>query len=266
MRIGIAFFHGSGNARPYTARFRCLTGSRTGEIMLRKSIIFAHKSINCIVAIVSLVMFLICLYAMIDAYMVYNGANDSGILRYKPVYGDTEVLRELSDDAVAWLTVDGTRIDYPVMQGKTNSEYLNKDPRGEFSLSGSIFLDSRNDSAFGDPYSLIYGHHMEYGAMFGALDEYADKGFFDEHRTGSLTVVNGKEYRIEFFAACKAQATEAVIFDPPESDNSSLLEYLEKNALIYYPQDVDADDKLTALSTCQSAESNERMIVFGTLR
>ena len=90
--------------------------------MLRKSIIFAHKSINCIVAIVSLVMFLICLYAMIDAYMVYNGANDTRILRYKPVSGDTEVLRELSDDAVAWLTVDGTRIDYPVMRGKTSSE------------------------------------------------------------------------------------------------------------------------------------------------
>ena len=233
--------------------------------MLRKSIIFAHKSINCIVAIVSLVMFLICLYAMIDAYMVYNGANDSGILRYKPVYGDTEVLRELSDDAVAWLTVDGTRIDYPVMQGKTNSEYLNKDPRGEFSLSGSIFLDSRNDSAFGDPYSLIYGHHMEYGAMFGALDKYKDKTYFDAHRTGSLTVVNGEEYHIKFFAVCKAQATEKVIFDPPKSNNQALLEYLNKHAIIYDPRGVSAGSKLIALSTCQSAESYERMIVFGTL-
>ena len=95
--------------------------------MLRKSIIVAHKSINTIVVIVSLLLFLICLYAMIDAVMVYNGANDSGILKYKPAVGNTEQLRELSDDAVAWITVDGTRIDYPVMQGKTNAEYLNKD-------------------------------------------------------------------------------------------------------------------------------------------
>ena len=118
--------------------------------MLRKSIIVAHKSINTIVVIVSLLLFLICLYAMIDAVMVYNGANDSGIMKYKPASGNTEELRELSDEAVAWLTVDSTRIDYPVMQGKTNAEYLNKDPYGEFSLSGSIFLDNRNDKTFSD--------------------------------------------------------------------------------------------------------------------
>ena len=233
--------------------------------MLRKSIIVAHKSINIIVVIVSLLLFLICLYALIDAVMIYNGANDSGIMKYKPAAGNTEELRELSADAVAWITVDGTRIDYPVMQGKTNAEYLNKDPYGEFSLSGSIFLDSRNDSSFRDPYSLVYGHHMEYGAMFGALDKYKDKTYFDAHRTGSLTVVNGEEYHIKFFAVCKAQATEKVIFDPPQSDKKSLLDYLSKNALNDEPQEVDTGAKLIALSTCQSAESNERMIVFGVL-
>ena len=233
--------------------------------MIRKSIIFAHKSINFIVAIISLILFLICLYAMIDAYNVYVGASDTGILKYKPVAGNTEILRELSEDAVAWLTVDNTKIDYPVMQGENNTEYLNKAPGGEFSLSGSIFLDSRNDKTFGDEYSLIYGHHMEYGAMFGALDEYADQAFFDAHKTGTLTVIKGAEYKITFFASCKAQATEKVIFDPPESDNLSLLEYLGKHSLVYYPQEVDASSKLIALSTCQSAESNERMIVFGTL-
>ena len=233
--------------------------------MLRKSIIIAHKSINFIVAIVSLLLFLICLYAMIDAAMVYNGANDSGIMKYKPAAGNTEELRELSDDAVAWITIDGTRIDYPVMQGKTNAEYLNKDPYGGFSLSGSIFLDNRNDKSFSDPYSLIYGHHMEYGAMFGSLDEYKDKAFFDAHRTGLLTVTNGDEYSIGIFAVCKAQATEKVIFDPPESNNQALLEYLNDHALIYDPSGVGAGLKLIALSTCQSAESNERMIVFGVL-
>ena len=233
--------------------------------MIRKSIIFTHKSINFIVAIISLILFLICLYAMIDAYNVYVGASDTGILKYKPVAGNTEILRELSGDAVAWLTVDNTKIDYPVMQGETNSEYLNKDPYGEFSLSGSIFLDSRNEKMFSDPYSLVYGHHMEYGAMFGSLDEYAGKEFFDAHKTGTLTVIKGAEYKITFFASCKAQATDKVIFDPPESSNQALLEYLKKHAIIYDPRGVSAGSKLIALSTCQSAESYERMIVFGTL-
>ena len=233
--------------------------------MLRKSIIIAHKSIDYIVLIAALLLFLICLYAMIDAYIVYVGANDSGIMKYKPESGNTEKLRELSENAVAWLTVDDTRIDYPVMQGKTNAEYLNKDPYGEFSLSGSIFLDNRNDKTFSDPYSLLYGHHMEYGAMFGALDEYKDKSYFEAHRTGLLTVTNGDEYNIRFFAACKAQATEKVIFDPPKSNNQALLDYLNEHAFIYDPSEVSAGLKLIALSTCQSAESHERMIVFGVL-
>lgn len=236
-----------------------------GEIMLRKILIFAHKSMDFGVAIISLLLFLICLYAMIDAYMVYEGANDSSILKFKPATGSTEILRELSDDAVAWLSVDGTRIDYPVMQGKTNRDYLNKDPYGNFSLSGSIFLDSRNDKNFRDEYSMVYGHHMEYGAMFGSLDEYADKVFFRSHRTGTLTVTKGNKYKIRFFASCKAQATEKVIFDPPESDFQSLFDYLDKYALVYYPQEVGAGSKLIALSTCQSAGNNERIIVFGTL-
>ena len=78
--------------------------------MLRKSIIISHKTINAVVAIVAALLFLICLYAMIDAYNVYAGANDSGILKYKPESGNTEKLRELSDDAVAWLTVDDRTI------------------------------------------------------------------------------------------------------------------------------------------------------------
>ncbi len=236
-----------------------------GEIMLRKSIIIAHKSIDYTAAFICLILFLICLYAMIDAYMVYEGANDSSILKYKVSEGNTEILRELSDDAAAWLTVDNTKIDYPVMQGKNNREYLNKNPYGEFSLSGSIYLDSRNDKNFGDEYSMIYGHHMEYGAMFGSLDEYADEGFFRSHRTGTLTVINGTEYKITFFASCKAPANEAVIFDPPESTNEALLAYLNQYALICYPQEVTAGSKIIALSTCQSAETMERMIVFGTL-
>lgn len=234
--------------------------------MLRKSIRFVDKAVDRIVAVLCLLLFLICLYAMLDAYHVYTTASDKGALKYKPETAKAaEVLRDLSEDAVAWLTLDGTNIDYPVMQGKNNDIYLNKDPFGEFSLSGSIFLDSRNNGDFEDDYSLIYGHHMEYGVMFGALDSYIQKDYFDRHTTGTLITVTGKSYRIRVFAACKAQATEKLIFDPNESDNQSLLGYLKQNAAIYKPDDINKDSKLIALSTCQSAESIERMIVVGEL-
>jgi sortase B len=151
------------------------------------------------------------------------------------------------------------------MQGRNNKEYINKDPFGNFSLSGSIFLDCRNSTEFSDPYSLLYGHHMEYEAMFGSLDHFIEQSYFDQHRTGTLTTVSGKNYNIRFFAACKADATEKTVFDPPDSTNETLLQYLKQHAAIFEPQGVDAQSRILALSTCQSAENVERMIVFGIL-
>lgn len=232
--------------------------------MLRKSIKFAHKCLDRSVIIVALLFFLVCAYALYDAVMVYYNANDTSVLKYKP-HGkeDAEILGELSADAVAWITVDDTNIDYPVMQGDDNSEYLNKDPYGKYSLSGSIFLDSRNSSNFHDHYSILYGHHMDYGVMFGALDEYIKPEYFNSHKTGTLITVKGEEFKITFFASCKADATEKVIFDPVKSSNKKLLTYLKKNAAIY--NDTPEDVRILALSTCQSAENTERMIVFGVL-
>lgn len=232
---------------------------------VRKTLIFLNKSVDRAVAVVSLILFLICLYAMIDAYMVFAGANDAGILRFKPDLSHPEALAELSADAVAWLSVDDTKIDYPVMQGENNEEYLNKDPYGNYSLSGSIFLDARNTSDFSDHYSLVYGHHMEYGAMFGALDAFIDKAYLDAHKTGTLIVLNGKNYKIDFFAACKTQATEKTVFNPTEITNGALLDYLRAHAAVFEPEAVSADSRIIGLSTCQSAESYERIIVFGTL-
>lgn len=235
--------------------------------MLKKAIRFLDSAVNRIVAVLCLLLFLICLYAMIDAVNVYLNANDNSVLKYKPKLSEgAQELQELSDDVVAWLTVDDTNIDYPVMQGKSNDEYINKDPFGKFSLSGSIFLDSRNSADFSDPYSMVYGHHMEYGAMFGALDDFYKKDFFDAHRTGTLSTVSGKSYSITFFASCKAEANEKIVFDPPESSAEKLLDYLKQHAAIYEPQSVVQGAPILALSTCQSAENIERMIVFGVLK
>lgn len=233
--------------------------------MLRKTIRFVDSAVNRIVAILCLLLFLICLYAMIDALNIYMNANDKSVLKYKPEIGHGEILQEISEDAIAWLTVDGTSIDYPVMQGRNNDEYINKDPFGKFSLSGSIFLDSRNSADFSDPYSMLYGHHMEHGAMFGALDYFIEQSYFDQHRTGTLTTASGQDYNLRFFAACKAYATEKTVFDPPDTTNEQLLQFIQKNAAIYEPQGVNADSRILALSTCQSAENVERMIVFGIM-
>ena len=97
---------------------------------------------------------------------------------------------KLNKDVVGWITIFDTHISYPVVQGKDNQEYLNKDVFGKFSFSGSIFLDYRNACDFTDSYSIIYGHHMEYGAMFGDVVEFKNDDYFQEHKTGALFLLD----------------------------------------------------------------------------
>lgn len=236
--------------------------------MLRKTVQIADTVVNRLVALLCLPLFLICLYAMLDAANVYLNANDTAVLKYKPKLGEQteEVLQQIAEDAVAWLNIPDTRIDYPLMQGETNDTYINKDPFGNFSLSGSIFLDSRNSADFTDFYSLVYGHHMDHGAMFGSLDAFYQTDYFLAHRTGTLQCAAGQDYEILFFACCKAPANERLIFDPDASERAALLDYLAEHAAIWYPEDLPPDSPILALSTCQSAETIERLILFGALR
>ncbi len=233
--------------------------------MSRKVVIFCDKCFDRLVVLVSLLFFLICAYAMYDAAMVYYNANDTSVLKFKPDLTNPEVLKEISKDAIAWITVDGTKIDYPVMQGQDNSEYLNKNPFGKFALSGSIFLDARNNRDFSNRYSILYGHHMDYGAMFGALDDFKEQSYFDSHRTGRLITVGGTSYDIRFFAAAMVQATDPLVFHPMNTTPEALVDMLEKKAMIFEPPESEDNLKLIALSTCQSADTIDRMVLFGEM-
>ncbi|MBQ6633439.1 MAG: class B sortase [Ruminococcus sp.] len=167
----------------------------------------ASRAYDRILTFILVLILLIVMYCMYDNYWVYSHALDDSILKYKPTaQGYDPDSSPITEDMVAWLTIDGTNIDYPVMQADDNVKYLNTDPFGEYSLSGSIFLDSRNSPDFSDDYSLIYGHHMEYGRMFGALDDFLSEGYLREH--SHCTLIIGRDasviYELEVFASLRA--------------------------------------------------------------
>ncbi len=205
-----------------------------------------------------------------DAAVSRGAFAGSDLLQYKPaeLTADNPTLAELqalNPDVRGWLTVDGTNIDYPVVQGATNMDYINRDVYGEFSLSGSVFLDSRNAADLSDAYSILYGHHMENGAMFGDVSKFTDAAYFDAHPTGSLSLP-GAGYSIEFFACLEADAYDAVLYTPDAPDLQPLLDYAAAHAVQQRDIGVTAQDKLAALSTCAGAETNGRIVLLGRLR
>lgn len=112
-------------------------------------------------------------YALWDNRQVYAAAEEvqASLLTLKPQEGGAPFaeLRAVNADVRAWVTLDGTGVDYPVVQGKDNLTYVNTDVYGNFSLAGTIFLDTRCAPDFAGEYSLLYGHHMVSGQMFGDL-------------------------------------------------------------------------------------------------
>ena len=209
-----------------------------------------------IIMVVFVVILLIVMYAAYDTWYVYDHASDDSYRRFRPDrVNAAEIDSPIISDMVGWIVVDDTNIDYPVMQGYDNSQYLNLDPYGEYSLSGSIFLDSRNSSDFTDPYSIIYGHHMEYGKMFGAIDDYLDDQYLSSHRTGTLIVGrNGeKTYRLEIFYAMSTDARNEMVFDTTHYEE--LRQFLENAGFV-------RDDRILCLSTCAGDISSTRTVVF----
>ena len=147
---------------------------------LKKCIGRLDKTLDMFIIGICTLLLFIGIYSMLDNIWLYNNATDKSLFDYKPELNmPLPEEKKISENQIGWLEIYDTGIDYPVMQGEDNMKYINTDPYGDFSLSGSIFLDSRNDPDLLDTYSIIYGHHMEKNVMFGALDQYiADDDFF----------------------------------------------------------------------------------------
>ena len=228
-----------------------------------KAVRIADKVLNGLIDSFLIILFVLFLlvgaYIMADTFYIYSGASQRGALVYKPAENgeDAGKLKELSKDCIGWITVDGTNIDYPLMQGRTNAEYLNTDPFGEYSLSGSIFLDCRNKGDLSDRYSLVYGHHMEGGAMFGALDRYLDEGYFRSHKTGRITLTDGTVLELRIFAVFSCSARDTEIFDVKEGGPSP--EFLEEKTHIPAPY---GEGRIIALTTCFGTSSDDRLAVL----
>lgn len=211
-------------------------------------------------------------YSLWDTWMIYQGGFiDDDLLALKPT-GDTEdnptleELQQINPDVRAWLTIDDTHIDYPVVQGKTDMEYINKNVYGEFELSGAIFLSSLNSSDFSDQYNLIYGHHMESGSMFGDVVHFVDTEYFSEHESGFLYLPD-KTYKIKLFACISTDAFDENIYNVSNINNDirSFLSYLKQKSVQYRDIGITEADAIVGLSTCSEATTNGRVILFGRL-
>lgn len=222
------------------------------------------KILNKIVNIVLILIIFICIYNISEKLIEYNKADNS----YEKirVEKEEENLYDKYEDYRGWIKIDNTNINYPIVQGKDNLFYLDKDINKNYLSSGSIFMNYLNHG-FNDENTVLFGHHMRNKTMFAQLKKYKEKEFFYGDNDIVIEVENDKVLKYKVFSAYVTDSKDNYIktnFD----DKDQYKEFLEdiKNKSQYKSDiDVNENDKIITLSTCSYEFNDARMVVHGKL-
>lgn len=171
-------------------------------------------------------------------------------------------LNEAYPDAVGWLYIPDTAINYPVMQSGDNDFYLHHAYDGSSLQAGSIFLDFRCENRFMNPVNIVYGHNMRNGSMFAGLLNFADPAYFEDHRYGWLATPE-TVYRIDFFSCAKAYMDDELYDGSTPVDE--WMSHLSDVSVVLENADFSGNDRFISLSTCSYEFENARTILTGKL-
>lgn len=176
-------------------------------------------------------------------------------------------LEQKYPDVKGWISIEGTHIDYPLLQSEDNVKYLDHNAFGDYVVTGSIFLDYRFNANFTNFNTIIYGHHVPTGDMFGDIKKFTNKDFFDTHRYGTI-YYNGEEKELEIFGILEVDAYDMNIYRPLSDnieENQAYYQYLLSKATYKRDVSVTSEDKICLLSTCFVDVTNGRHILLAKI-
>jgi len=179
---------------------------------------------------------------------------------------DFDALHGINPDAVAWLYSPGTVIDYPIVRATEYDYYLHRLPDGTYNNNGTLFIDY-NWTDFSDKLTVVYGHNMKSGKMFGSIANYKKQAYFDEHPYLYLYTETGENFRIDLVYGCVIEAGQwrerAFMFDV---NLDLLMDYAARSTTFNSNAQYTPGDRVIALSTCSYEFNDARYVVLGILQ
>jgi len=211
-----------------------------------------------------------------SAYRVWDISRDYSaeaemhglVMGYKPrsedaVNQSVTDLQEKYPDVAGWLTVPNTNIDYPFVWYRDNDFYLRRDLSGADATAGTLFMETRCKADFTSQNTIIYGHHMKNGSMFGTLKAFTDDNFFAANPRGTIYLPH-ETVTLEFFAYLVVNHTDREIYSVELSE--SYLAYVKQTARQYRDVGLADGDRVVTLSTCSYEFNNARMVLLAKVR
>lgn len=256
-----------------------------------KSFVFGKKA-RVIITVIAAVVFFVAAFSLFEILLGYKNAQDSyndldnkytkvsanrinededsGEFpeEYVNFYVDFDGLKKENDEVVAWIKFEGVDINYPIVQGANNDYYLTHTTKKEENKSGSIFMDYNNTSDFSDMNTIIYGHNMKDGSMFGLMGKYKNEEFYPGKERFWIYTPEGA-YCYLIFSCYEPSADDSNVYTIWKTPSEQYGLYLNaaKEAAKYptLETDLTQDSKIVTLSTCTNRGAEYRFVVQGKL-
>lgn len=176
-------------------------------------------------------------------------------------------LKEQNNETIAWLKVNNTNVEYPVVKGTNNSFYLNHSFDKSNNSAGWIFADYRNKFDNTDKNIIIYGHNMRDSSMFGSMKNILNSDWYENEKNTDITLYTENEKCIyKVFSIYKIENEDYYIKTEFKNDNEfeKFIKTLKKRSIKDFSVDVSKDDDILTLSTC--ANNNKYRIVLHAIK
>ena len=155
---------------------------------------------------------------------------------------DFDALTAVNDDVIGWIYIEDTDISYPLLCGRDNQQYLFQSYEKKYLTAGSIYIDYRCSRDFTDSRTVVYGHNMHNGSMFGKLDKFAKESYMEKHPYVYILLPGGETLKYKVKKAYKADV-DGKVYDLPSGEAK------------------DSEDRKLYLSTCTEDSSDTQRFV-----
>ncbi len=188
--------------------------------------------------------------------------NKNGFV-FKPLNVDFESLKKTNKDVVGWIQFETFNLSYPIVKDSGDNYYLNHTFKKQKNKSGAIFIGPTNKT-LQDTNTIIFGHNMKDGSMFGLLGRYKNKSYFPDNQYFRIYTPDGGTQRYQIFSVYKAAVNGSaytVWSYPGGSEYEKWIKELKKNSMYDTGVSVSGDDTIVTLSTCVTGEDTKRLVV-----
>lgn len=201
-----------------------------------------------------------------EAAVEVKQTDDNGkesVFVFKPLNVDFASLKKTNKDVIGWIQFETFSLSYPVVKDSGDNYYLKHTFKKQKNNAGSIYIGPANNGNFQDTNTILFGHNMKNGSMFGVLSRYTKKSYFQNNQYFRIYTPNGTQ-RYQIFSAYRVELTGSaytIWSRTGGTEYANWIKEIKKKSLYDTGISVTENDTVVTLSTCVTGDDNKRFVI-----